>query len=131
MFDFMRFGRAALGVVLLTAGSASLAAAEVSIAATDATVTMVNGIVSAQFRIAATNSDGADATNLQVAFSDGTAVVVGDVPAGATVTSGSEFLSYDASERPTRSQTLRVTLKYTVGGQAVQQPAELNLQVQE
>lgn len=130
MFDSMRFGRAAL-IAVLTAAGASLAAAEVSIAATDATVTMVDGTVNAQFRIAATNSDGADATNLQVAFADGTAVVVGDVAAGATVTSGSEFLSFDASQTPTKSQTVRVTLKYTANGQAVEQPAVLNLRVQD
>ncbi|MEQ1730433.1 MAG: hypothetical protein ABL982_18865 [Vicinamibacterales bacterium] len=131
MFQSMRFGRAALGVVLLTAAGVSVASAEVSVAATDATVTMVNGTVNAQFRVAATNPDGADATNLQVTFADGTAVVVGDVPAGTTVASGTETLTFDASGTPTKYQALPVTVTFTVGGQVVQQTGVINLAVQD
>lgn len=132
MFDTIRVRSAAIGLALLgTLAATPTEAAEVSVAATDATVTMANGIVSAQFRVAASNSEAADATNVVVVFQDGTQLVVGDVPAGGTATSGTETRTYDASDRPTKYQALPVTLKFTLGSQVVEQPAVINLTVQD
>lgn len=132
MFDTIRVRSAAIGLALLgTLAATPTEAAEVSIAATDATVTMANGVVSAQFRVAASNGEAGDATNLVVVFQDGTQVVVGDVAAGGTATSGPETLTFDVSNRPTRHQTLPVTLRFTLGGQAVEQSAAINFEVQE
>jgi len=132
MFDATRIRSAAVGLALLGAFTAApTEAAEVAVAATDATVTMVDGIVNARFRVVATNGETADVTGLVVAFPGGSNAVVGDVLAGGTAASGVETLTYDASQTPTKAQTVRVTLKYSVGGQAVEQAASLNLPVQD
>lgn len=132
MFDSKRFRSLALGFVFLGAVAVTGAEASgVSVAATDTTVTMTNGIVNAQFRVTASNADAADITGLVVVLPGGSTVVVGDVLAGSTAASGMETLTYDASQTPTRAQTLPVRVKYTVGDQAVEQTATINLPVQD
>lgn len=103
----------------------------VSAVITDATVIVRDGVADATFRVVADNGDDVDALGVTVVFADGTALLVGDVPAGGSARSGVESRAIDITATPTRNVPVNVTLRYSSGGRDVAEPVTLTLTVEE
>ena len=86
-----------------------------------------NGVAEGSFRISVSNGETGDVSDFTVVFSDESSVEIGSIPAGATVVSGRVTATVDMSSMPSANSPLRVTLKFTYNGEAVELPYDLTL----
>lgn len=93
----------------------------------EASGTITNGVAEATFKVSVENHEPSDVTDFAVVFSDDSSVMIGSVPAGATVVSDRVSKTMDVSSMTTANAGLRVTLRYTFNGEAVEVPYTLTL----
>ncbi len=105
-------------------------AGEVPVAATETLVTMEGGVVNARFKVAVQNPESSALTNVQVILEDASVIAIGDVFPGEAALSGPESRVFTAPHT-SRSQSLRATLRYTLGDATLDQPTILHLTVQD
>jgi len=104
-----------LAVVTLVATSS--AHARVAVTAVSSEVTEQGSIATATFKIQVVNQEDAALTGVRVVFEGGIEVVLGDVAAEATLTSGGQKFMFDTTNMPpTRSFPVPVTVKFAVNG---------------
>lgn len=108
----------ALSVALLTSAEARTFKA----AAVNSSASVTDGLAQVTFKIELTNDESSAMTNVFVVFEDGTEVSLGDVAAAATVQSDTQSRTIDVSEATTRTLVMKVTLKYSLDGDAVEVP---------
>ena len=86
-------------------------------------LSVVNGVAEATFKVVVKNEEDMSLAGVWLVFADGFEVSAGDVPAEGSGASESVTRTFDLSEH---GETLNVrfdaTLKYSVNGNAVEQP---------
>jgi hypothetical protein len=119
-----------ISAVLLVASSAiALRASEPRITASliASAVSVQNGLADATFRIEVKNDEASAMSDVFVVFADNVELAVGSVPAEGSATSGEMTRTFDVSESPSKYMPIPVTLKYSVGGTAVETAVTITL----
>ena len=107
-------------------------AEQVSVNAVSADVTVTGDLLRATFKIEVTNKEPSAITNVFVFFEDGSSVAIGDVNADGTTVSDAVSRQVDLTDQAqTRSQPVKVTLKFSLDGQSIEMPSVLTLNVPE
>lgn len=117
-----KFALVILAIAAAGAVAAARARADITLAvnAVDAQVAVSGNTAQATFKIQVANQDATDVNAMFVVFSDGSSAAIGDVAAGATVTSDAVSRIIDLGDTHSRSIPVPVTLTYTAAGQSVQ-----------
>jgi hypothetical protein len=120
----VQFGlAAALAVALLTSAEARTFKAS----AVNGAATIADGNAQVTFKIELTNDEQLAMTGVSVVFEDGSEVSLGDVEAGATVTSTEQSRTVAMGESASRTVVMNVTLKYALDGAATEAPWVLSV----
>jgi len=93
-------------------------------------LSVTNGVAEATFKVVVNNEESQPLTNVWVIFKDGFEVSVGEVGAETSGTSESTTRTFDLSESgETLNVPFEATLKYSVDGNAVEQPTTVVLRL--
>jgi hypothetical protein len=115
----VRFG------IVIAAFAALMTSAEArtfKAAAVNGAATITDGQAQVSFKIEFTNDEELAMTGVTVVFEDGSEVSLGDVEAGATVTSDEQSRTVNMGDTGSRSVVMKVTLKYAQDGAATETP---------
>jgi len=114
-----------LGIVIAAFAAALMTSAEArtfKATAVNGAATISNGQAQVSFKIEFTNDEELAMTGVTVVFEDGSEVSLGDVEAGATVTSAEQSRTVEMGDSGSRSVVVKVTLKYAQDGAAAETP---------
>jgi hypothetical protein len=104
-------------MALAVATASPSARARISVMAVDSEVTVSDSLATAKFKIQVTNQDETAMTSVHAVFAGGFEVAMSDVAAGATVTSASQKLVFNAADLvASKNVPVPVTLKYVTDG---------------
>lgn len=114
-------------VLALSLNASAAGAPNVGAYVVEPSGTITDGIAQATFKVSVENHEPSDVTDFSIVFGDDSSVMIGSVPAGATVVSDPVSKTMDVSSMTTANAGLRVTLRYTFNGAAVEVPYTLTL----
>jgi hypothetical protein len=118
---YLRFGIAIAALIAALMTSAEARTFKAS--AVNASATVTDGLAQVNFKVEVTNDElEGTMTNIYVVFEDGTEISLGDLAPSATVTSDEQHRTIDVSQATSRTIVMHVTLKYSLGGDAVETP---------
>jgi hypothetical protein len=95
-------------------------------------VTVTNDVAEVTFKVVVRNDEALALTNVWLVFEEGFEISIGDIEPESSRASESTTHTFDLTHH-VRSRTipLNATLKYTAGGEAVEQTTSVGLHLQE
>ena len=95
-------------------------------------VTITNDVAEVTFKVVIRNDEALTLTNVWLVFEEGFEISIGDIEPESSGASESTTRTFDLSQHVrSRSLPLNATLKYTAGGEAVEQTTSVALHLNE